>query len=75
MRCVVIVWDVTHVKAGFTGDENTCTAEPFNDMFVFGVNRQQHSNTTFFICTLLALPIMFRLDEEKITVEMTAWSK
>ena len=35
------------------------------DMFVFGVNRQQHSNTTFFICTLLALPIMFRLDGEK----------
>ena len=52
-------------KAGFTGDGNTCTGEPsgfksnLNVCFIFLLFEYtgNNSNTTLFICTLLALPM------------------
>ena len=67
MRCVVILWDVTHahVKQDSQAMKTPALPSRLIDTFVFWVIRQQHNNTTLFICTLLGLPIMFWLDGKK----------
>ena len=65
-------------KAGFTGDENTCTGEPFKSnvksLFIF-FSKPGTTAKNILYCTLFALPIKFWVRWEKITVKMNAWSK
>ena len=63
-------------KAGFTGDENTCTAEPFNwyVCFLSKPATTQQYNILYLYSSCPSNNVLARW-EKKITVEMTAWSK